>query len=522
MPSKPRKQKGNLQFAAYLRCSTDDQGQGDFTTIDTQRELNRAHIAALGGILVKEYSDEGRSGTNLNRPAWKQMLADAEAGTFDSICVTYMSRLGRGDAFTIAQYELGKHGVQVELVKEKFTDDLAGYMGKTMTTMMDGVYPKMVSQWTKTKMAVMVQKGYHCGGITPFGYRTEMVTDANGFHSAEKEPPKRLVPDEESAGYVVTAYDMAAAGDSAAAIREYLNTITPRKWTTQTVKNLLSLETYTGVQQFGEWRNEQAHKPVVDAELWKAVQELIGVKTERFAKRANDDYRYYLAGRLNCPHCGCPYTQASFNGRSGRVHYYVCRNANRHGTCPVGRINADRLHAAILSTIERAANHWTVMRRMISDSETWSGPSEQQTAVRGQLAKRKQYLEMQMGNLTRAIGEGRALDALLAALEKAEKDLATVEDELATASREIAAATFIRPTTQQVQDVWAKAIALWPKLREDERMAMMQAFIVEIDVTSKERATVNIETIPTEHALWFELSPIMGAGVGLEPTTFGL
>ena len=46
-----------------------------------------------------------------------------------------------------SEYELDKYGVRVELVREKFTDDLTGYMGKTMTTMMDGVYPKMVSLW---------------------------------------------------------------------------------------------------------------------------------------------------------------------------------------------------------------------------------------------------------------------------------------------------------------------------------------------------------------------------------------
>jgi hypothetical protein len=86
--------------------------------------------------------------------------------------------------------------------------------------MMDGVYPKMVSQWTRTTMERMVNHGFFCGGNIPFGYKTEIVTDAQDFHSADKEPPKRLIPDSETADIVRTAYDMASEGATAANIRE--------------------------------------------------------------------------------------------------------------------------------------------------------------------------------------------------------------------------------------------------------------------------------------------------------------
>jgi hypothetical protein len=35
-----RKATTDTRFAVYLRCSSDDQANGDFTTIDTQRKLN--------------------------------------------------------------------------------------------------------------------------------------------------------------------------------------------------------------------------------------------------------------------------------------------------------------------------------------------------------------------------------------------------------------------------------------------------------------------------------------------------
>src|SRR4051812_24734766 len=120
---------GPIRYAIYLRCSSDDQAKGDFTTIDTQREINTHYIVEQGGVLIGEYSDEGKTGTNLNRTGWKRLLADAQAGMFDTVVVTYMSRLGRGDACTVAEWNLKDASVRVEMVKEKFTDDLSGHIG---------------------------------------------------------------------------------------------------------------------------------------------------------------------------------------------------------------------------------------------------------------------------------------------------------------------------------------------------------------------------------------------------------
>src|SRR5215467_8629771 len=133
-----RQRKASNRYAIYLRCSSDDQAQGDYTTIDTQRELNTQHVVTHGGTLVKEYADEGKTGTNLKRPGWRQLLADAQAGLFDVVCVTYMSRLARGKPYHIAEYLLNEAGVQVELVREKFTPDLAGHVNQEMTILMDG------------------------------------------------------------------------------------------------------------------------------------------------------------------------------------------------------------------------------------------------------------------------------------------------------------------------------------------------------------------------------------------------
>jgi len=514
----PRVKKSNnrtaLRFASYLRCSTDDQKQGDYTTIDTQREINRAHIATLGGTMVGEYSDEGKSGTNLDRPGWRKLLADAAEDKFDAVCVTYMSRLGRGNAFIIGEYELAKVNVRVEMVKEKFGDDLMGYMSKTMTTMMDGVYPKMVGQWTRTKMEKMVEKGYRTGGTVPFGYTTIIAEDGGGFHSPDKAPPKRLIPDEATAGFVRAAFDMAATATTLNSIARYLTAVSGRQWHSTTVKNLLTNEVYIGVQAFGQWRNENAHPAIVDREVWDKAQNFLAFRdTTTYSRRRNDDYLYLFRGLVWCPYCNCAYTSNSAHGRNGIVHYYSCQNANKKGNCPVVRVNADKLHKAVFEQIRRAVNHPTVMRRVINECmEAWKPAEPILFEERGPLAKRRQFIKMQMGNYTRAIGEGRAVDALLTALERSEKELAEVEARLERIEHEIKLSKIEKPTVEDVQKLWNEFLETFDESPDEQRGAVAQCFIHRITITGKELAEVEIENISTFASSMVRITPKYGSG----------
>ncbi len=140
-----------MRLVSYARCSSDDQAEGDFTTIDVQLDLNRERAESLRGQLIAEISDKGRTGTNLNRPGWRKIIAMAESRAIDGVIVSYMSRLGRGDAYTVAEYLLKQHKVKVEMVQEKFTPDLAGRMQKRTKIFLDGMYADQVSEWTRTK-----------------------------------------------------------------------------------------------------------------------------------------------------------------------------------------------------------------------------------------------------------------------------------------------------------------------------------------------------------------------------------
>ncbi len=366
---------GPVRYAMYLRCSTDDQAHGDYTTIDTQREYNTQYVAQKGGLLVREYSDEGKTGTNLKRPGWRELLADAQAGHFDAVCVTYMSRLARGKAFHVAEYQLEECGIAVEMVREKFTPDMAGHVNKEMTILMDGMYPKMVSQWTKAKQQQMFARGYFCGGRVPFGYQLEAVPSdgagATGY--GDKEPPKRLVPDPQTLPIVVEAFERFVATRNATVVVEYLRTVTDVPWSYSKATYLLKNQAYRGVARWGEHVNEAAHEPIVPEALWDAAQDIFDSGAENRARRPKrqgvaSPHAYYLRGMVTCQHCGGTMTTADHIGRRAPVRYYECIQAVKFGAaCPVKRINADMLHGAVIAEIQRMAAHPWRVRKVLEE-----------------------------------------------------------------------------------------------------------------------------------------------------------
>ena len=80
-----------VRCAIYTRVSTPEQAEGDFSSLDNQREMSEAYIksqASQGWIaLDTRYDDAGFTGSTMERPALDQLLGDITAGTVDFILV---------------------------------------------------------------------------------------------------------------------------------------------------------------------------------------------------------------------------------------------------------------------------------------------------------------------------------------------------------------------------------------------------------------------------------------------------
>ncbi|HWH58213.1 MAG TPA: recombinase family protein [Terriglobales bacterium] len=88
-----------VRCAIYTRKSTEEGLGMSFNSLDAQREAAEAYILSQrhdGWTLVPtQYSDGGYTGSNIERPGVRQLLADIEAGKIDCVVVYKVDRLSR-------------------------------------------------------------------------------------------------------------------------------------------------------------------------------------------------------------------------------------------------------------------------------------------------------------------------------------------------------------------------------------------------------------------------------------------
>ena len=74
------RQTENKITALYERLSRDDDLAGDSNSIINQKKYLEGYAAQQGYENVVHYTDDSYSGGNFERPAWKQLVSDIEAG----------------------------------------------------------------------------------------------------------------------------------------------------------------------------------------------------------------------------------------------------------------------------------------------------------------------------------------------------------------------------------------------------------------------------------------------------------
>ena len=87
-------ENNSFKVGLYIRLSRDD-GNIESDSIVSQRSLLNQYVKENNYIVVDEYVDDGFSGTNFDRPAFKEMMKDIKLGKINMIITKDMSRLGR-------------------------------------------------------------------------------------------------------------------------------------------------------------------------------------------------------------------------------------------------------------------------------------------------------------------------------------------------------------------------------------------------------------------------------------------
>jgi len=81
--------------ALYSRISRDDELVGDSGSISNQKAMLEDYAAKNGFSSVAHFSDDGYSGKDFDRPDWKRLIAEIEAGNIGTVITKDMSYVGR-------------------------------------------------------------------------------------------------------------------------------------------------------------------------------------------------------------------------------------------------------------------------------------------------------------------------------------------------------------------------------------------------------------------------------------------
>ena len=384
--------------ALYARVSTEMQEKEQ--TIQSQLAAITRY-AEQQGFQYSEaltYTDDGYSGTWLDRPALDELRDHAREGRFDAIVVLCPDRLARRYAYQVLILEeLKRAGIEVHFCERPIQDTPDDQLLLQIQGAIAEYERAKVLDRCRRGRLHRARRGELAPPTTPYGYT---------YAARKYGGDGQIRIDEQEAAMVRQVFEWyAEEGSSVQRVLKKLNASSwktrrgRKEWAGVSVLRMLRCEWYVGrayynritrrpqsqrrdeLVEAGPVRTVVAERPrsewivvpvprLLDDELFERVQRRL-VENQRFAKRRlRRKQTYLLRGLLKCGQCGYAYvglTQASSYGRPG-YHYYRCN----------ARYKSQRLMSAISEPCTNALLRgdgvdevvWTTVRRLLLNSET--------------------------------------------------------------------------------------------------------------------------------------------------------
>ena len=353
--------KTDYRVGIYCRLSKDDAGEGESSSISTQKSILTDYCATSGLDIYKIYTDDGYSGLNFNRPGFQEMMADAEAGHINMIITKDLSRLGRDYIMTGYYLELIFPSKNIRYValsdgydSLKSDNDIAPFKN-----ILNDMYARDISKKVKNAKHQRARQGLFIGSQTPYGYQKD------------PDAPNRLIVDPEAAEAVKQIFSLAEQGLGNVAIAAQLKAqqiVTPAvykylhgdmrfsrypavekgaayNWCPTTIGQILNDPVYTGdlVSLKTEVTNcktkqrmpvpaecqivtASAHEAIISKEQFETVKEV------RRGHRCPANYRRFnlFRGLLYCSECGHPLAVSRKQLLDREADIYLCMYHYKH------------------------------------------------------------------------------------------------------------------------------------------------------------------------------------------------
>ncbi len=364
----------------YTRVSTAIQVDG--YSLDAQKDKLKKYAEFQEMQISGEYSDEGKSGKNIDgRPEFQQMLEDikAEKDGVDFVLVFKLSRFGRNAADVLSSLQIMQdYGVNLICVEDGI--DSSKDSGKLMISVLSAVAEIERDNILVQTMEGRKQKakeGKWNGGFAPYGYYLE-----NG----------ELKIAEDEVKVIKVIYDKYIHTNMGAnAVAKYLNNQgyikkkrqngTLSAFTAHFVKIVLDNPVYSGKIAYGRRVTEKKtgernqfhtvkkkdypiyngiHEAIISQEDWDIAHEKRIATGKKNRKVYSLEHQHILSGIVCCPICGHP-LYGSVNRKKKKdgtfykdVFYYACKHrleVDGHKCNFKKQIHQDVLNSAVEEVI---------------------------------------------------------------------------------------------------------------------------------------------------------------------------
>lgn len=367
---------------AYNRLSDADNKTDESSSIQSQKIIIDSFAKFNNLKIYKHYVDDGYSGGNFDRPAFKEMIEDIESGKINCVITKDLSRLGREMYKTgnyIEEYFLEK-GIRYIAINDSYDSNIGDSMLGIRLSVND-LYLRDVSKKVKTSLRAKQNRGDYIGSFPLYGYKK----DPNDKH--------HLIVDEDVRNVINLIYELALEGKSP---KNIADTLTIKKipipvvykqeprakqitdndgygiWRRQTVNNILTSQMYIGnmvqnthnkisynSKKLKKTKEEDriivkgTHEGIVSEETFNKVQELLDGKSTCWNSASQEDY--LLGGLLYCKDCGRTIRISKDVLKKTVRHYTQCNlytRKGKFGICSSHRINYDWLEEDVIEYLQ--------------------------------------------------------------------------------------------------------------------------------------------------------------------------
>ena len=160
----------------YCRLSKDDGSANERMSIYSQKAMLKQY-AELNDIAIYDYYvDDGYSGTNFERPAFKKMITDIENGKINCVITKDLSRLGRNyleSGAYIGMYFPQKNVRYIAITDGIDTINSYEFDIMPFKNILNEMYAKDTSKKVKSALKSRMKEGTYIGSKAPFGFKKD-------------------------------------------------------------------------------------------------------------------------------------------------------------------------------------------------------------------------------------------------------------------------------------------------------------------------------------------------------------